>query len=143
MRISDWSSDVCSSDLESGTIFQSANFQVPAAGTGCLVVPDRPPCTMETPQIAGSYSREKQVSNTFETEVAWNTDNFDAVAKFGKTKATGGPSMRFGVAVKPRLTIHGQEQKGNFLNAVDLTGGNLNMEFSPEQKEHNKNRIDK
>src|SRR3546814_446810 len=98
---------------ESGTIFQSANFQVPAAGTGCLVVPDRPPCTMETPQIAGTYSREKQVSNTFETEVAWNTDNFDAVAKFGKTKATGGPSMRFGVAVKPRLTIPGQEQNGD------------------------------
>src|SRR3546814_11422027 len=83
---------------ESGTIFQSANFQVPAAGTGCLT--NETPCTMETPQIAGSYSREKQVSNTFETEVAWNTDNFDAVANFGKTKATGGPSMRFGVAVK-------------------------------------------
>src|SRR3546814_8285457 len=102
MRISAWSSDVCSSDLgygnfftgptfdESGTIFQSANFQVPAAGTGCLVVPDRPPCTMETPQIAGTYSPEKQVSNTFETEITWNTDNFDAVAKFGKTKATVG-----------------------------------------------------
>src|SRR3546814_16141554 len=48
---------------ESGTIFQSANFQVPAAGTGCLVVPDRPPCTMETPQIPGTYSREKPTSD--------------------------------------------------------------------------------
>ncbi len=124
---------------ESGTIFQSANFQVPAAGTGCLV--NTPPCTMETPQIAGTYSREKQVSNTFETEVAWNTDNFDAVAKFGKTKATGGPSMRFGVAVKPRLTITGQEQNGNFLSAWDFTGGNLNMEFSPELQENIKNGI--
>src|SRR3546814_19823584 len=81
MRISAWSSDVCSSDLgygnfftgptfdESGTIFQSANFQVPAAGTGCLVVPDRPPCTMETPQIAGTYSREKKVSRSEERGV--------------------------------------------------------------------------
>jgi iron complex outermembrane receptor protein len=124
---------------ESGTIFQSANFQVPAAGTGCLTRPT--PCTMETPQIAGSYSREKQVSNTFETEVAWNQDNFDAVLKFGKTKATGGPSMRFGVAVKPRLTIPGQEQNGNFLSAWDFTGGNLNMEFSPELQENIKNGI--
>ncbi|MBR2175151.1 MAG: TonB-dependent receptor [Sphingopyxis sp.] len=124
---------------ESGTIFQSANFQVPAAGTGCLTRPT--PCTMETPQIAGSYSREKQVSNTFETEVAWNQDNFDAVLKFGKTKATGGPSMRFGVAVKPRLTIPGQEQNGNFLSAWDFTGGNLNMEFSPELQQNIKNGI--
>src|SRR3546814_1649107 len=87
---------------------------------------------METPQIAGTYSREKQVSNTFETEVAWNTDNFDAVAKFGKTKATGGPSMRFGVAVKPRLTIPGQEQNGNFLSAWDFTGGNRSEEHTSE-----------
>jgi len=124
---------------ESGTIFQSANFQVPAAGTGCLV--NTPPCTMETPQIAGSYSREKQVSNTFETEVAWNTDNFDAVAKFGKTRATGGPSLRFGVAAKPRLTVTGQEQNGNFLSSWDFTGGNLNMEFSPELQENIRNGI--
>lgn len=124
---------------ESGTIFQSATFQVPAAGTGCLARPT--PCTMETPQIAGTYSREKQVSNTFETEVAWNQDNFDAVLKFGKTKATGGPSMRFGVAAKPRLTVTGQEQNGNFLSMWDFTGGNLNMEFSPELQENIKNGI--
>lgn len=127
---------------ESGTIFQSATFQVPAAGTGCLNPPQgQPPCTMETPQIAGTYSREKQVSNTFDTEVAWNTDNFDAVLKFGKTKATGGPSMRFGVAAKPRLTVRGQEQNGNFLSMWDFTGGNLNMEFSPELQENIKNGI--
>ncbi|MGH6696586.1 TonB-dependent receptor [Sphingopyxis sp.] len=124
---------------ESGTIFQSANFQVPAAGTGCSA--NATPCTMETPQIAGTYSREKQVSNTFETEVAWNQDNFDAVLKFGKTRATGGPSMRFGVAAKPRLTVTGQEQNGNFLSNWDFTGGNLNMEFSPELQENIKNGI--
>src|SRR3546814_16903959 len=47
--------------------------------------------------------------------------------------------MRFGVAVKPRLTIPGQEQNGNFLSAWDFTGGNLNMEFSPELQENIKN----
>jgi TonB-dependent receptor len=118
----------------SGTIMQSAQFQVPTSGTGCLA--NTVPCTMETPQIAGSYSREKQVSNTFETEVAYKQDRFDAVLKLGKTKATGGPSMQFGVAAKPRLTIPGQEQNGNFLSGWDFTGGKLNMEFSPELQDN-------
>ncbi|WP_374407485.1 TonB-dependent receptor [Pelagerythrobacter sp.] len=124
---------------ESGTIFQSADFAVPAAGTECLA--NSPPCTMETPQIAGTYSREDQVSNTFETEVAWETDRFDAVAKFGKTSANGGPSMRFGVAAKPRLTVPGQEQNGNFFSGWDFTGGDLNMEFSPEIQQNIRNGI--
>ncbi|MCW4463824.1 TonB-dependent receptor [Sphingomonas sp. BT-65] len=123
----------------SGTIFQSARFEVPAAGTECLA--NTPPCTMETPQLAGSYSREKQVSNTFETEVKYEGDRFDAVAKFGKTRATGGPSMRFNVAAKPRLTTTGAERNGNFLSAWDFTGGDLNMEFSPELQENLKNGI--
>ena len=37
-------------------------------------------------------------------QVALTADNFDAVLKFGKTRATGGPSMRFGVAAG-RITI--------------------------------------
>lgn len=123
----------------SGTIFQSAAFEVPPAGTECLA--NTPPCTMETPQLAGTYSREKQVSNTFETEVAYEGDRFEAVAKFGKTRATGGPSMRFGVAAKPRLTTTGAEQNGNFYSAWDFTGGDLNMEFSPELQENIKNGI--
>ncbi|RXZ64661.1 TonB-dependent receptor [Pelagerythrobacter rhizovicinus] len=123
----------------SGTIFQSAAFEVPPAGMECLA--NTPPCTMETPQLAGTYSREKQVSNTFETEVAYEGDRFEAVAKFGKTRATGGPSMRFGVAAKPRLTTTGAEQNGNFYSAWDFTGGDLNMEFSPELQENIKNGI--
>ncbi|WP_245941985.1 TonB-dependent receptor [Sphingomonas gilva] len=123
----------------SGTIFQSAQFEVPAAGTECLAA--SPPCTMETPQMFGTYSREKQVSNTFETEVKYEGDRFGAVLKFGKTRATGGPSMRFDVASKPRLTVTGAEQNGNFYSAWDFTGGNLNMEFSPEIQENIKNGI--
>lgn len=124
---------------ESGTIFQSARFEVPAAGTGCLA--NTPPCTMETPQLAGTYSREKQVSNTFETEAAWKQDRFEAVLKIGKTKATGGPSMRFNVAAKPRLTVTGQERNGNFLSAWDFAGGDLNMQFSPELQNNIRNGI--
>ncbi|HEY0624803.1 TonB-dependent receptor [Sphingomonas sp.] len=123
----------------SGTIFQSARFEVPAAGTECLA--NTPPCTMETPQLAGTYSREKQVSNTFETEVKYEGDRFHAVAKFGKTRATGGPSMRFNVAAKPRLTTTGAERNGNFLSAWDFTGGDLNMEFSPGLQENLRNGI--
>ncbi|WP_233222139.1 TonB-dependent receptor [Allosphingosinicella deserti] len=122
---------------ESGTIFQSANFQVPQAG--CSL--SRPPCTMETPQLAGTYSREKQTSQTFDTEVRYNTDRFDAVLKMGKTKATGGPSMRFSVAAKPRLTVAGAERNGNFLSGWDFSDGKLNMEFSPELQENIRNGI--
>src|SRR3546814_19758158 len=96
---------------------------------------------MEPPEVAGTYSREQQGANPCETGFAGNPYNFDGVAKFGKTTATGGPSIRFGVAVKPRLTIPGQEQNGNFLSAWDFTGGNLNMEFSPELQENIKNGI--
>ena len=124
---------------ESGTIFQSAAFEVPAAGTECLA--NTPPCTMETPQLAGTYSREDQVSNTFETEVKYEGDRFDAVLKFGKTKASGGPSMRFGVAAKPRLTVTGQEQNGNFYSAWDFADGSVDMQFSPELQENIKNGI--
>lgn len=123
----------------SGTIFQSARFEVPAAGTGCLA--NTPPCTMETPQLAGTYSREKQVSNTFETEVAYKQDRFEAVLKIGKTKATGGPSLRFNVAAKPRLTVTGAERNGNFLSSWDFTGGDLNMQFSPQLQENIRNGI--
>jgi len=124
---------------ESGTVMRSASFTVPAAGTGCLA--NTPPCTMETPRLTGSYSREKQRSTTFETEARYEQDRFQAVLKMGKTKAVGGPSMRFSVAAKPRLTVTGQERNGNFLSVWDFTGGGLDVEFSPELQENIKNGI--
>ncbi len=124
---------------KSGTIFQSANFAVPAPGTGCLA--RATPCTMETPQIAGTYSREKQVSNTFETEVKYSQDRFDAVLKLGKTKSSGGPSTRFSVAAKPRLTIPGREQNGNLVSNWDISNGIADFEFSPEIQQNIRNGI--
>lgn len=124
---------------ESGTIFQSANFQVPAAGTGCLA--NTPPCTMETPQIQGNYSKEKQTSETFEGELRYSQDRFDAVLKLGKTRAIGGPSMRIGVAAKPRLTTTGAEQNGNFLSSWDFTGGQPIFIFSDQLQQNIKSGI--
>ncbi|MEZ0496255.1 TonB-dependent receptor [Sphingomonas sp. IW22] len=142
LKIPEWGYGNFFSDAKldpSGTIFQSARFEVPAAGTGCLT--STPPCTMETPQIAGTFSREKQVSNTFETEVAYEGDRFTAIAKFGKTRATGGPSIRFGVAAKPRLTVTGQEANGNFVSEWDLSGSRPNFTFSPELQDNIRNGI--
>ncbi|MET0375517.1 MAG: TonB-dependent receptor, partial [Rhizorhabdus sp.] len=124
---------------KSGTIFQSAGFAVPQAGTGCLT--RSPPCTMETPQIAGTFSREKQTSNTFETEVRYSQDRFDAVLKLGKTKASGGPSVRFSVAAKPRLTVTGQERNGNFVSNWDIANGGASFAFSPELQQNIRNGI--
>ncbi|MFV0623656.1 TonB-dependent receptor [Sphingomonas sp. ac-8] len=124
---------------ESGTVMRSATFTVPTAGTGCLA--NTPPCTMETPRLTGQYSREKQRSTTFETEARYEQDRFAAVVKVGKTKAVGGPSMRFNVAAKPRLTIPGQERNGNFLSKWDFTRGGLNVEFSPELQDNIRNGI--
>ncbi len=113
----------------SKTIFQGATFQVPS-GSGCSL--SAPPCTMETPQLSGIYSEEKSVSNTFDFDIDYNTDKFDASVKVGKTRATGGPSMLFRMSAKPRLTAANSGTNGNMLSAWDFSSGDLNMNFSPE-----------
>lgn len=112
---------------QSGTVMKGASFVVPDAGTECLA--NAVPCTMETPRLTGYYSREKQYSQTFEGEARYEKDHFGAVLKVGKTMAEGGPSMKFQVAAKPRLTIPGQEQNGNFISNWAL-GQQVSMEFS-------------
>ncbi|TPG43626.1 TonB-dependent receptor [Sphingomonas koreensis] len=123
---------------KSGTIMQSATFQAPADGTGCNynapatgTTPAHQACTMETPALQDTYSREKEVSNTFETRVDWNVGRLDVSAVFGKTRATGGPSFSFYAAAKPRLTGN-VTQNGNYLSQWDFSNGGLNMNFSPE-----------
>src|SRR3546814_14669507 len=64
---------------------------------------------------------------------------FDAGSLSGKTKGADRPCRRVGSAVEPRLTIPGHEQNGTYLSAVDFTGGNLLMEFSPHLQENIKN----
>jgi TonB-dependent receptor len=122
---------------ESGTVMKSATFAVPNAP--CLS--NTPMCTMETPRLTGYYSKEKQHSQTFEGEAHYDHDRFDAVLKVGKTMSEGGPSMRFQVAGKPRITVTGKEQNGNFLSAWDLSNKGVAMEFSPELQQNLMNGI--
>lgn len=124
---------------KSNTIFQSASFALPAPGTGCLVqTPTNPRvCTMETPWLTGTYSREKQVSNTYEAEGKFESGHFSALLKIGETRAEGGPSTRFSVAIKPRLTTQsGADVNGSALSAWDISDGRVNFEFSPNVLEN-------
>lgn len=124
---------------KSGTILQSADFTVPAAGTGCLA--RATPCTMETPQLSGQYSREKIVSNTFDFGGEFEHDRFKATFVAGKTRATGGPSSRFSVAAKPRLTTATQNTNGNFMSNWAFQNGSMDMQFSPELQQNLMNGI--
>lgn len=124
---------------ESGTILQGANFAVPAAGTGCLA--QATPCTMETPQLSGQYSREKITSNTFDINGEYEHDRFKASFVFGKTRATGGPSLRFSVAAKPRLTTATQNISGNLVSDWAFKNGSVDMQFSPELQQNIMNGI--
>lgn len=124
---------------DSGTILQSANFRVPNAGTGCLT--RDPPCTMETPQLSGQYSREKIVSNTFDIGGEFERDRFKATFVAGRTKATGGPSLRFNVAAKPRLTTATQNINGNLVSDWAFKNGSVDMQFSPEIQDNIRNGI--
>lgn len=123
---------------KSGTVLQSATFQVPPAGTGCLT--QTPICTMETPQISGVYAREKDVSNTFDLHGDWSHDRLAVSFIVGKTRSTGGPSQQFYVAAKPRLTGT-VTQNGNNLSAYDYSGGGPNMTFSPELQQNLMNGV--
>jgi iron complex outermembrane recepter protein len=122
---------------QSGTVMKSASFAV--NGAPCLG--NTPMCTMETPRLTGYYSKEKQHSQTFEGEARYEQDGFLAVLKAGKTRAEGGPTMRFQVAAKPRITVTGQEQNGNFLSAWTLSPKGVAMEFSPELQQNLMNGI--
>jgi TonB-dependent receptor len=112
----------------SGTVMQSATFALPAAGTGCLT--NIPICTMETPQIQDTISREKDISNSFDARLEWSKDRIEVSIVGGYTRATGGPSFQFHAAAKPRLTGN-VTQNGNELSRWDFSSGTLAETFSP------------
>jgi iron complex outermembrane receptor protein len=141
IKIPEWGYDNFFTDAKfdkSGTIMQSATFQVPADGTGCLT--NNPICTMETPQMQDTYSKEKDISNTLETHVDWHKDRLEVSAVAGWTRATGGPSQQFYVAAKPRLTGT-VTQNGNNLSQWDFSNGGLNLNFSPELMQNLQNGV--
>jgi iron complex outermembrane recepter protein len=122
----------------SGTVLQSATFDVPAGYANTSQ-------TMETPQLSGEYSREEAVSNTFDLGGAWEGATRDLSFKLGRTRATGGPSMRFNMAAKPRFTT--TDAAGNAIGANGNVfsqwsfGNSVNMVFSPQLQQSLMNGI--
>ncbi len=89
-------------------------------------------CTIPTPQITGSYNREKALSQTADVEAEWRGASLDASFKIGRTWATGGPEMQFGMPIKPRVqNADGSWTLGNYASAWS-TEGTPAMTFSPE-----------
>jgi TonB-dependent receptor len=89
-------------------------------------------CTIPTPQITGSYSREKALSQTADFEVEWRQGALDASFKVGRTWARGGPEMQFGMPIKPRMqNADGSWSLGNTATSWDVSG-TPTMAFSPE-----------
>jgi TonB-dependent receptor len=89
-------------------------------------------CTVPTPQITGSFNREKALSQTFDLEADWHGQSLDASFKAGRTWAGGGPSLQFGMPIKPRLqNADGSWTLGNYASAWSLAG-TPTMTFSPQ-----------
>ncbi len=122
----------------SGTILQSASFEVPGGFANTAQ-------TMETPQLSGQYSREQSISNTFDLGGAWEGERRTISFKLGKTRATGGPSMRFNMAAKPRFTTtdaagNSIGTNGNIFSQWTF-GESVRMAFSPQIQDNLLNGI--
>ncbi|WP_075793703.1 TonB-dependent receptor [Massilia putida] len=89
-------------------------------------------CTIPTPQITGSFNREKALSQTFDLEADWHGQSLDASFKGGRTWAGGGPSLQFTMPIKPRVqNADGSWTLGNYASAWSLNG-TPTMTFSPQ-----------
>ncbi|WP_161024431.1 TonB-dependent receptor [Pseudoduganella guangdongensis] len=93
-------------------------------------------CTVPTPQITGSYNREKSLSQSADFEAEWRGQSLDASVKFGRTWAKGGPEMQMAMPIKPRLqNADGSWTLGNYASAWS-TVGTPSMTFSPQLMEN-------
>jgi TonB-dependent receptor len=89
-------------------------------------------CTVPTPQITGSYNREKALSQTADIEAEWRGESVDASFKLGRTWAAGGPELQFSMPIKPRVqNADGSWTLGNYASSWSLNG-TPTMTFSPE-----------
>jgi len=88
-------------------------------------------CTIPTPQLTGTYSKEKALSQTADLTVDWDISPlWKASFTGGRTWSEGGPSMNFSMSAKPRRQVDGVWQSGNTYSAWDLTG-TPSATFSP------------
>jgi TonB-dependent receptor len=89
-------------------------------------------CTIPTPQITGSYNKEKALSQAADLEIEWKGNSLDASFKGGRTWAKGGPSLQFAMPIKPRVqNADGSWTLGNMATSWS-TVGTPSMNFSPE-----------
>ncbi len=89
-------------------------------------------CTIPTPQLTGTYSKEKALSQTADLTVDWDISTLTkATFKGGRTWSEGGPSLNFRMSAKPRRQVDGAWQNGNSYSAWDLTG-TPTATFSPD-----------
>ncbi|MCL7715454.1 TonB-dependent receptor [Stenotrophomonas mori] len=108
---------------------QAAAAGMPGGGWG----PDD--CTIPTPQITGTHSREKALSQTADLSVDWDISPlWKASFNGGRTWSDGGPSMSFRMAAKPRRQVNGVWQAGNHYTAWDLNG-TPSLSVSPDLQE--------
>ena len=93
-------------------------------------------CTIPTPQITGSYNRERSLSQAADFEAEWRGQSLDGSFKFGRTWARGGPEMQFTMPIKPRLqNADGSWTLGNYASSWS-TVGTPGMIFSPQLMEN-------
>ncbi|MBI3727585.1 MAG: TonB-dependent receptor [Burkholderiales bacterium] len=89
-------------------------------------------CTIPTPQITGSYNRERSLSQTADFEAEWRGTSVDATFKGGRTWASGGPEMQFTMPIKPRMqNADNSWTLGNYASSWS-TVGTPTMIFSPQ-----------
>jgi len=128
----------------SGTIVTGANYSVhPGKAYYCSETdaaaagqnpggwgPDD--CTIPTPQITGSFNREKALSQTADLEAEWRGESLGLNFKAGRTWAEGGPELQFTMPIKPRVQdATGAWTLGNHASAWS-TVGTPTMTFSPD-----------
>ncbi|GGA02573.1 TonB-dependent receptor [Dyella caseinilytica] len=116
----------------SHTIVTGASYVLPNAGQGCNSLTNPVTgaqrqavdvCSSQTPWLTGNYSIEKATSQSMNIEGEWDGDgNLSATFNIGRTWATGGPSVEFGMAAKPRNFVNGQWVDGSQLSQWTLNG---------------------
>ncbi|MGH8855902.1 MAG: TonB-dependent receptor, partial [Telluria sp.] len=98
-------------------------------------------CTIPTPQITGSYNREKARSQVFDFTAEWRGESLDANFTAGRTWAGGGPDMQLSVPIKPRRqNADGSWALGNTATSWDLSG-TPTMTFAPQLMANLRNGI--
>lgn len=98
-------------------------------------------CTVPTPQITGSFNREKALSQTADLEADWHGETLGLTFKAGRTWAEGGPELQFTMPIKPRVQeSSGAWTLGNHASAWS-TVGTPSMVFSSDLMDNLRNGI--